>query len=137
MVVTSLPAARETGATQERTASPSMCTVHAPHCAMPQPYLVPVSPRLSRSTHNNGVVDSTSTFTRRLFTEKEITRRALLGRGWLAGGRVGSRAGEEIKRRRKTIRLQEGKFQSAKSSFKLRVSRFGILVEPAATLEIR
>ena len=37
------------------------CTVHEPHTAMPQPYLVPVRPRLSRSTHSSGVSDSTST----------------------------------------------------------------------------
>jgi len=41
MVVTFFPSARETGATQERTAWPSICTVQAPHSAMPQPYLVP------------------------------------------------------------------------------------------------
>ncbi len=34
------------GSTQERTGAPSMCTVQAPHCAMPQPYLVPVRPEL-------------------------------------------------------------------------------------------
>src|SRR5436309_7777679 len=47
--------------TQERTAAPSTCTVHAPHCAMPQPYFVPVRPTCSRITHSNGVVGSTST----------------------------------------------------------------------------
>src|SRR6266704_2263292 len=43
IVVISFPAARVTGATHERTAWPSIWTVHAPHCAMPQPYLVPVN----------------------------------------------------------------------------------------------
>jgi hypothetical protein len=38
--------ARETGATHERTASPLICTVQAPHCAMPHPYFVPVRPKL-------------------------------------------------------------------------------------------
>ena len=47
--------------TQERTATPSMCTVQAPHCAMPQPYLVPVRPTCSRITHSSGVLGSTST----------------------------------------------------------------------------
>jgi len=55
MVVTCLLLAIETGVTHERTARPSRCTVQAPHSAMPQPYLVPVSCRWSRSTHNKGV----------------------------------------------------------------------------------
>src|ERR1039458_1439014 len=61
IVVTCLPLAMDTGVTQERTARPSRCTVHAPHCAMPHPYLVPVSCRLSRSTHSKGVLGSAST----------------------------------------------------------------------------
>jgi hypothetical protein len=32
------------GRMQERCTSPLMCTEQAPHCATPQPYLVPVSP---------------------------------------------------------------------------------------------
>src|SRR5579863_7209309 len=40
---------------QERTGAPSMCTVQAPHCAMPQPNLVPVNPRRSLSTHRRGM----------------------------------------------------------------------------------
>ena len=61
MVVTSLPAARETGVTHDRTASPLRCTVHAPHSAIPQPNFVPVNPRFSRRTHNSGVSGLTST----------------------------------------------------------------------------
>src|SRR2546427_622070 len=72
MVVTSLPTARDTGATQERIASPSRWTVQAPHCAMPQPYFVPVRPRFSRKTQSRGVEESTSRFTLCLFTLKEI-----------------------------------------------------------------
>jgi len=49
------------GRTQLRVATPSMCTVHAPHCATPQPYLVPVSPSCSRITHRSGVSGSAST----------------------------------------------------------------------------
>src|SRR5262245_23382703 len=45
--------------TQERTAAPSRCTVQAPHCAMPHPYLVPVRPACSRIAHNSGVLGST------------------------------------------------------------------------------
>src|SRR5678815_2547519 len=61
MVVIFLPSAALTGMTHERTGLPSICTVHAPHCAMPQPYLVPVKPSTSRNTHNSGVPPSTST----------------------------------------------------------------------------
>src|SRR5258707_14194265 len=60
MVVICLPATRLTGTEQERAATPSTCTVQAPHCAMPQPYFVPVSPTCSRITHSSGVVGSTS-----------------------------------------------------------------------------
>ena len=34
------------------------CTVHAPHCAIPQPYLVPVNPSCSRNTQSSGVSSS-------------------------------------------------------------------------------
>src|SRR5687767_11568338 len=60
MVVTFFPATALTGVTHERIGSPSMCTVQAPHNAMPQPYLVPVSPSESRSTQSRGVSGSTS-----------------------------------------------------------------------------
>ena len=43
------------GTWQERVATPSMCTVQEPHWAMPQPYLVPVMPSVSRSTQSSGV----------------------------------------------------------------------------------
>ena len=52
-----------TGSMQERVATPSICTVQAPHWATPQPYLVPVSPSCSRMTQSSGVVPSTSTST--------------------------------------------------------------------------
>jgi hypothetical protein len=42
MVTTFFPAASETGVTQERTASPSRCTVQAPHRDIPQPNFTPV-----------------------------------------------------------------------------------------------
>ena len=50
-----------TGVMQERTATPSTCTVQAPHSAMPQPNFVPVMPSTSRNTHSSGVSPSTST----------------------------------------------------------------------------
>src|SRR5688572_24998465 len=60
MVVIFLPATVLTGVTQERMATPSTCTVQEPHCATPQPYLVPVRPAFSRIAHNSGVSGSTS-----------------------------------------------------------------------------
>src|SRR5258708_30010686 len=62
MVVICLPSAALTGSEQERTGSPSRWTVQAPHCAMPQPYLVPVRPTFSRIAHSSGVSGSTSTW---------------------------------------------------------------------------
>src|SRR5688572_19528109 len=60
MVFTSRPATPLTGVEHARTGSPSTSTVHAPHSAMPQPNLVPIKPNVSRRTHNNGVLGSTS-----------------------------------------------------------------------------
>src|SRR5215831_12569233 len=59
MVVTDLPSTRDIGVAQERVACPSMCTVQAPHDAMPHPNLVPVSFRCSRRTQSSGVFGST------------------------------------------------------------------------------
>src|SRR5271169_4473930 len=61
MVVTRLPATVEIRVVQDRVGWPLICTVHAPHSAIPQPNLVPVSPSVSRSTHNRGIAGSTST----------------------------------------------------------------------------
>src|SRR5467141_117712 len=77
MVVISLPAASATRLTQERIASPFRWTVQAPHCAMPQPYLVPVSESVSRSTQSRGVPGSTSTFIVLPLTFRVITRTLL------------------------------------------------------------
>ena len=60
MVVICLPMASLTSTPQDRIAAPSMWTVQAPHCAMPQPYLVPVRPAFSRIAQSNGVSGSTS-----------------------------------------------------------------------------
>jgi hypothetical protein len=51
----------DTGIEHERTTSPFSSTLHAPHCATPQPYLVPVRPTCSRMTHSKGVSASTVT----------------------------------------------------------------------------
>src|SRR6186713_2182465 len=63
MVVTGLSPTALTGTWQERTGSPSRCTVQAPHNAMPHPNFVPVRPSESRSTQSRGVSGSTSTST--------------------------------------------------------------------------
>src|SRR5215475_6933309 len=46
----------------ERTGLPPTCTVQAPHCATPQPYLVPTRLRWSRSTQSSGISSGTSTW---------------------------------------------------------------------------
>src|SRR5262245_43926260 len=49
-----------------------MCTVQAPHRPVPQPNLVPVSLRPSRSTHNNGVAGGASVDAALPFTVKSM-----------------------------------------------------------------
>src|SRR5215472_6666065 len=61
MVVMCLSATALTGSEHERMGTPSTCTVQAPHSAIPQPYLVPIRPSVSRSTQSRGVSESTST----------------------------------------------------------------------------
>ncbi len=72
MVVIDLPAAADRATLHDRADRPSRRTVQAPHWAMPQPYLVPVSFSESRSTHSNGVSGSTSTFCAMPLTISEI-----------------------------------------------------------------
>src|SRR6187551_1619384 len=48
------------GVMQDRVATPSICTVQAPHSAAPQPNLVPVMPSTSRKTQSSGVSPSAS-----------------------------------------------------------------------------
>ena len=55
-------------------ASCGACTVQAPQLAMPQPNLVPVSLRCSRSTHNSGVSSSTPASLRTPLTVKATMR---------------------------------------------------------------
>src|ERR1700743_2049752 len=61
IVVMARPLTALTGSTQDRTALPSIWTVQAPHWAMPQPNLVPVMPRMSRSTQSRGISGGAST----------------------------------------------------------------------------
>src|SRR4030095_14475899 len=58
----------ETGTTHERVATPSTCTVQAPHALTPHPYFVPVIFKSSRSTHSHGVEGSVVTSRCRPFT---------------------------------------------------------------------
>src|SRR6201996_6319238 len=84
MVVILVPTAPLTGNEQERVATPSICTVQAPHCAMPQPYLVPVRPSVSRKTQSKGVRGSAfacSDLPLTLSTAMADSRRALSGYG--------------------------------------------------------
>src|SRR5215469_14401308 len=86
MVVTDLPATSNIATPHERTASPSRCTVHAPHSATPQPNFVPVRPSSSRRYHISGIDGSPSKdrccpFTLRLTMVSSLVdpERALLG----------------------------------------------------------
>src|SRR5712691_8229114 len=72
MVVTALPATADAGMLHERIAWPSIMTVQAPHCAMPQLYFVPVIFSESRRTHRSGVSGSTSTVWAMPLTIREI-----------------------------------------------------------------
>src|SRR5436309_2226375 len=72
MVVTDLPATSDTCVWQENARLPSICTVQAPHRPVPQPNLVPVSLRSSRSTHNSGVAGGASVDAGLPFTTKLV-----------------------------------------------------------------
>src|SRR5947209_1557809 len=61
VTILSLAFTAESGSAQERCTSPLTCTEQAPHCATPQPYLVPVSPTNSRMTQSSGVSGSACT----------------------------------------------------------------------------
>src|SRR5215469_5663637 len=74
-----------TATLHERTALPSMTTVHAPHWPSPQPNRGPCSSRSLRKTYNSGVVGSVSTTLGWSFTRSEIRamRFSFLGRSSL------------------------------------------------------
>src|SRR5437764_11989185 len=94
MVTTSPSCTDAIGVTQERRGWPFRCTVQAPHCATPQPYLVPVSLSSSRKTQRSGVSGSTSTLTFLPFTEKFVMRKCSGSDGleWLGDMTAGWRA---------------------------------------------
>src|SRR3981189_777728 len=77
MVVIARWPTEPTGSRQERTGAPSTCTVQAPHCAMPHPNLVPVSPTISRSTQSRGISGGASIFLTSPFIRR-LTMRYLL-----------------------------------------------------------
>ena len=56
MVVIAEPPTLSIVVTHDRVATPSMCTVQAPHSAAPQPNFVPVMPSTSRNTQRRRVV---------------------------------------------------------------------------------
>src|SRR4051812_38258229 len=87
MVVTARAPTDEIGVTHERTATPLMWTVQAPHRPAPHPYLAPLRSRTSRSTHNRGVASSASTVLVVPFTFRVMLM------GLLQGGCAGVRAG--------------------------------------------
>src|ERR1700728_2553581 len=58
MVVIFAPLSAPIGTEQERIGLPSICSVQAPHCAIPQPNFVPVKPTTSRKTQSSGVSGS-------------------------------------------------------------------------------
>src|SRR5882672_3377107 len=76
-----LPATCETGVEHDRLASPSTCTVHAPHSPAPQPNFVPVSSSVSRRTQSKGVSGETLTFFSLPFTRSAMSAMFVLG--WL------------------------------------------------------
>src|ERR1700686_4743112 len=60
MVTTFAPSRAPIGTEQDRMAVPLICTVQAPHCAIPQANFVPVKPITSRNTQRSGVSGSMS-----------------------------------------------------------------------------
>src|SRR5215475_6570852 len=78
MVMTSRLPTLRAGVMQERMARPPTRTVHAPHCARPQPKCVPVSPRSLRSTYSSGTSGSSDSTSRvRPFTRMVILAMAV------------------------------------------------------------
>ena len=67
---------------------PSTCTVQAPHCAMPQPNFVPVSPSVSRMTQRSGVSGATSTLRSSPLRVKEIKGASCVARRPLRSARL-------------------------------------------------
>src|SRR5690242_17379905 len=81
-VVTAFPTAVPAGTWHDLVLRPSISTVHAAHCPIPQPYFGPCSSSTSRSTHNSGLpAKRPSTSTSAPFTFSFTTT------SWGRGGR--------------------------------------------------
>src|ERR1700692_4539530 len=77
---------------QDRTGAPSTCTVQAPHCAIPHPNLVPVNPKISRSTQSRGISGGASIFLTSPFIRRLTMNYLVKGRQWFGGCRSLGRA---------------------------------------------
>ena len=77
---------------QDRIGFPSMCTVQAPHSAIPHPNFVPVIPSTSRITHNSGMPGDTLKRAMSLMTNHRL--RHLLVIGKLGRTSLASRTGK-------------------------------------------
>jgi len=78
IVVMLLSPTDDIGVMQERTASPSISTVHEAQNPTPHPNFVPVILRRSRSTHNRGMFASASTVrTSSLMVSVQFTKEVL------------------------------------------------------------
>src|SRR5262245_60822068 len=101
-----LPSTSETGIAQERVALPSMCTVQAPHEAMPQPNLVPVSLMGSGSTQRSGVLPATPNSLRCPWTVNAAMRVSLVPTDAFSGA---ERAADQFGRYRRLAQPHAGK----------------------------
>src|SRR3569623_3478568 len=81
IVVTKLPSIDPIETRHDFFGLPSMSTMHAPQCPVPQPYLVPVRFDASRSAHSNGVAGSMRYSTGWLLTVNLVTAWGLSGIG--------------------------------------------------------
>lgn len=99
MVTTLAPSRAPMGTEQDRMGASLICTVQAPHCAIPQPNFVPVKPITSRKTQRSGVSGSmsmcrdtplTSIVITMAFHRFEITRYNLASETWLSRADFGA-----------------------------------------------
>src|SRR3569623_967480 len=81
IVVTKAPSIDPIETKQDFLGLPSISTMHAPHCPVPQPYLVPVRFDASRSAHSSGVAGSMRYSTGWLLTVNLVTAWGLSGNG--------------------------------------------------------
>src|SRR5260370_243662 len=132
MVVTFLPAAGDTGVEQERTGCPSRGTVPAPHCAMPQPNLVPVRCSVAAALAGTFARAEAS----RLFSQElgEVTKDISVDLdynstatgassvGLAAGLRIGAFGGEVLVNTKNALDLASSGFDTAGVGYKMVVA---------------